>query len=210
MIITVVIINNLAVFNNFFPSQILSLIARSKQVFLPHPTQKKVQPIELFTLWTLAGSASNDRKNLFIERLDQGRLHPLLGDPRYVPGNRTQASMVGGEHSSKELFEQLVFGPSTWAHDMAPPSACTVRKKDLILRPIERRPQMQFSIARRFKLKLLRRYSVKFYKMRNFTLGKPWFGKLKNTSRRRTSILRICSLWLYHCATVTCDTCAVF
>ena len=51
--------------------------------------------------------------------------------------------------------------------------AHTVRKMDLILRPIERRPQMQFSIARRFKLKLLRRYSVKFCKMRNFTLGAP-------------------------------------
>ncbi len=49
----------------------------------------------------------------------------------------------------------------------------TVRKMDLILRPIERRPQMQFSMARRFKLQLLRRYSIKFYKMRNFTLGPP-------------------------------------
>jgi hypothetical protein len=49
----------------------------------------------------------------------------------------------------------------------------TVRKMDLILRPIERRPQMQFSMARRFKLQLLRRYSVKFYKMRNITLGSP-------------------------------------
>ncbi len=33
----------------------------------------------------------------------------------------------------------------------------TVRKMDLILRPIERRPQMQFSMVRRFKLQLLRR-----------------------------------------------------
>jgi hypothetical protein len=49
----------------------------------------------------------------------------------------------------------------------------TVRKIDLILRPIERRPQMQFSMASRFKLQLLRRYSVKFSKMRNFTLGTP-------------------------------------
>jgi hypothetical protein len=38
----------------------------------------------------------------------------------------------------------------------------TVRKMDLILRPIERRPQMQFSIACRLKLQLLRRYSAKF------------------------------------------------
>jgi hypothetical protein len=51
--------------------------------------------------------------------------------------------------------------------------ACTVRKMDLILRSIERRPQMQFSMARRFMLQLLRRYSVKFCKMRNFTLGPP-------------------------------------
>ncbi len=44
---------------------------------------------------------------------------------------------------------------------------------DLILLPIERRPQMKFSIARRFKLMLFRRYSVKFSKMPNFTLGTP-------------------------------------
>jgi hypothetical protein len=86
----------------------------------------------------------------------------------------------------------------------------TVCKMDLILRPIERRPQMQFSMARRFKLQLLRRYSVKFYKMRNITLGPPWLDKLKNTGGRRTSILWICSLWLYHCATATCDTRAEF
>jgi hypothetical protein len=49
----------------------------------------------------------------------------------------------------------------------------TVRKMDLILRSIERRPQMQLSMARRFKLQLLRRYSVKFSKMRNLTLGTP-------------------------------------
>ncbi len=41
---------------------------------------------------------------------------------------------------------------------------------DLILRPIERTPQMQFSMARRFKLQLLRRCSVKFYKMRNIDI----------------------------------------
>ncbi len=54
-----------------------------------------------------------------------------------------------------------------------PAGECTVRKMDLILRPIELRPQMQFSMARRFKLQLLSRYSVKFSKMRNFTLGMP-------------------------------------
>ncbi len=40
---------------------------------------------------------------------------------------------------------------------------------------------MQFSMARKFKLQLLRRYSVKISKMRNFTLGMPGLGKLKNT-----------------------------
>jgi hypothetical protein len=49
----------------------------------------------------------------------------------------------------------------------------TVRKMDLILRSIEQRPLMQFSMARRFMLQLLPRYSVKFCKMRNFTLGTP-------------------------------------
>ncbi len=46
----------------------------------------------------------------------------------------------------------------------------TVRKMDLILRSIERMLQTQLSMARRFKLQVLRRYSVKFSKMRNFTL----------------------------------------
>ncbi len=63
----------------------------------------------------------------------------------------------------------------------------TVCKIDLILRSIQRRPQMQFSMARKFKLQLLRRYSVKFSKMRNFTLGSVWLGKLKNTGGRRTT-----------------------
>jgi hypothetical protein len=68
----------------------------------------------------------------------------------------------------------------------------TVRKMDLILRPIERRPQMQFSMARRFKLQLLRRYSVKFSKMRNFTLETLRLDKLKSTGGRRTNIP-----WIY-------------
>ncbi len=45
----------------------------------------------------------------------------------------------------------------------------TVRKKDLILRSIERRPQMQFCMACKFPLWWFRRYSVKHSKMRNFT-----------------------------------------
>ncbi len=49
----------------------------------------------------------------------------------------------------------------------------TVRKMDLILRSIERMLQTQLSMARRFKLQVLRRYNVKFSKMRNFTLETP-------------------------------------
>jgi hypothetical protein len=80
---------------------------------------------------------------------------------------------------------------------------CTVRKMDLILRPIERRPQMQFSLARRFKLQLLRRYSVKCSKMSNFTLERLRLDKLKSTGGRRTNIPWIYSPWLYHCTTGT-------
>ncbi len=78
---------------------------------------------------------------------------------------------------------------------------CTVRKKDLILRSIERRPQMQFSMLRKFPLWQLRRYSVKYSKVHNFTFNVPCRRKLHSTSRARTSILWICSPPLYHCAT---------
>ncbi len=64
---------------------------------------------------------------------------------------------------------------------------------------------MQLSMACRFKLQLLRRYSVKFSKKRNFTLGTPRLGKLKNTGGKRTNILQICSLLLFHCATIACN-----
>jgi hypothetical protein len=47
---------------------------------------------------------------------------------------------------------------------------------------------MQFSMARRFKLQLLRRYSVKFSKMRNFTLETLRLDKLNSTGGRRTNI----------------------
>jgi hypothetical protein len=40
-----------------------------------------------------------------MERLDQGHLHPKLEVPRLC---RTWVSEVGGEHSSKGLFEQRV------------------------------------------------------------------------------------------------------
>jgi len=45
----------------------------------------------------------------------------------------------------------------------------TVRTIDLILRSIERRPQMQLSIARKFPLRLLRLYRVNHSKMREST-----------------------------------------
>ncbi len=93
------------------------------------------------------------------------------------------------------LFLKILYklGKSTSNH--------TVRKKDLILRSIERRPQMQFSIARKFPLWRLRRYSVMHSKMRNFTFDALWPEKLKNTGWARTSTLWICSLPLWHCAT---------
>ncbi len=86
----------------------------------------------------------------------------------------------------------------------------TVRQIDLILRSIERMLQTQLSMARRFKLQLLRRYNVKFYKMRKFTLETPWLDKLKSTGGRRTNILRICSPGLYHFATGTLEYDAKF
>jgi hypothetical protein len=79
----------------------------------------------------------------------------------------------------------------------------TVRKKYLILRSIERRPQMQFSMVRKFPLWRLRRYSVKYSKVRNFTFNMPCRKKLNNTGRARTNILWIYSPPLYHCATRT-------
>jgi hypothetical protein len=43
----------------------------------------------------------------------------------------------------------------------------TVRKMDLLLRCIQRRLQMQLSMARKFTLQPYRRLSVKFYKICN-------------------------------------------
>ncbi len=45
------------------------------------------------------------------------------------------------------------------------------------------------------------RYSVKFYKMRKFTLDAPWLYKLKSTGGRWTNILWICSSVFYHYTT---------
>jgi hypothetical protein len=53
------------------------------------------------------------------------------------------------------------------------PLLFTVHKIGLILRSIERRPQMKFSMARKFILQLLGRYNVKHSEMRNFLLDAP-------------------------------------
>ncbi len=50
----------------------------------------------------------------------------------------------------------------------------TVQEKDLILRPIESRPQMQLSMARKFPLWQLRSCSVKHTKLSNFKVYVPW------------------------------------
>ncbi len=79
----------------------------------------------------------------------------------------------------------------------------TVRNMDLILRSIERILQTQLSMARNFKLQVLRRYNVKFSKMCNYTLDTPCLDKLKSTGGRRTNILSSCNPKLYNCATGT-------
>jgi hypothetical protein len=79
----------------------------------------------------------------------------------------------------------------------------TVCKMDLILRSIERMLQTQLSMARSFKLQVLRRYTVKFSKMRNFTLDTQRLDKLKRTGGRRTNNPWIYSPRLYLCATGT-------
>jgi hypothetical protein len=86
----------------------------------------------------------------------------------------------------------------------------TVRKMDLILRSIERMLRTQRSMARKFKLQVLRRYNVKFYKKRNFTLDMQRLDKLKSTGGRRTNNPWIYSPWLYHCATGTHEIKAEF
>ncbi len=74
---------------------------------------------------------------------------------------------------------------------------------DLILRSIERMLQTQLSMARTFKLQVLRRYNVKLSKMRNFTLDTQRPDKLKSAGWRRTNNPWIYSPRLYHRATGT-------
>jgi hypothetical protein len=72
----------------------------------------------VFRIWLkliFMSTARLSNKYSFSERLDQGHLNPLLQVP-----NLTRASAVGGEHSSKELFEQRVNSYSEHLH-MSPP-----------------------------------------------------------------------------------------
>ncbi len=65
----------------------------------------------------------------------------------------------------------------------------TVRKMNLILCSIEWRPQMQFSMARKFKFRQLRRYFVKPSKMCKYT---PHLAKVYAFAARKfTHILHI-------------------
>jgi hypothetical protein len=65
------------------------------------------------------------------------------------------------------LFPQLL-------HPVLGNKVYTVRKNDIILRSIEQMLQTQLSMARKCPLWRLRRYSVKYSKVRNFTFNAPW------------------------------------
>ncbi len=71
------------------------------------------------------------------------------------------------------------------------------------LRSIERRPQVQFSIARKFPLWPLRRYDVNHSNLRKFTFMRHGRRKPKNTAWARTNILWVWSPPLCHCAILT-------
>ncbi len=107
------------------------------------------------------------------------------------------------KYRRKKGVEVNSISPGLWQKSHPWAKTSTVRKMDLILRSIERMLQTQLSMARRFKLQVLRRYNIKFSKMRNFMLETPWLNKLKSTGGWRTNILQICSPRLYHCATST-------
>ncbi len=100
---------------------------------------------------------------------------------------QSQCWLKDGSHSAGRIMIQ-----AKWNHKY------TVRKMDLILRSKERMLQTQLSSAHRFKLQVLGRYNVKFYKMRKFPLETPWLHKLKSTGGRWTNILWISSPGLYH------------
>ncbi len=68
-------------------------------------------------------------------------------------------------------------------------SSHTVPKNDIIVRSIERMLQTQLSMARKFPLWRLRRYSVKFLKCVILHSTRHGRRKLNNTSWARTNIL---------------------
>ncbi len=58
------------------------------------------------------------RNTAIMERLDQGHLYPFL-EPETDMSHMTRVSTVGGDHSSKELFEQLFNSYSEHLHELA-------------------------------------------------------------------------------------------
>jgi hypothetical protein len=76
-----------------------------------------------YTLFTscciILSICTDDSNKNIMKRLDQGHLHPLhiaSRDKQVSAGNRTGAACATGEHSSKDLFKQLLllmFGTST-------------------------------------------------------------------------------------------------
>jgi hypothetical protein len=95
------------------------------------------------------------------------------------------------------------WGPLAWKPRQH--SSYTVRKMGLILC----RPQLQYSMARKFMLQPLCRYNVKHSKISNLRLTRHDWSKLKNTGGARSNIW-ICSPRIYHCATVSYEGGALF
>jgi hypothetical protein len=88
---------------------------------------------------------------------------------------RGNSIQLNSSHCCSQIHSPLLGDKVDCCIELSYRPAClcshyTVRKMDLILRSIERMLQTQLSMARRFKLQVLRRYDVKFYKMHNFTL----------------------------------------
>jgi hypothetical protein len=58
------------------------------------------------------------RPNSTCKSLDPEYRHQALAGPLVQAKNRTRASAMGGEHSSKELFEQLINSYSEHLHEL--------------------------------------------------------------------------------------------
>ncbi len=138
---------------------------------------------------------------MFLTRGDNHRWRPTLN-----ASSKMRSSLVQMRYSLERMRSSLARMRSSLVQmrsSLVTYEIYTVRKMDLILRSIERMLQTQLSMARRFKLPVLRRYNVKFSKMRYFTLETLRLDKLKRTGGRRTNIPWIYSPRLYHCATGT-------